>query len=156
MPRAAPVRPIFRRSAFVSQSSDPLDTSIPVLTDVVVSGHASHAKAKRSKRSAAPAHPHEDAPVLHDVIEPTFHSAPEPAFGAALEPLLEPVNLPSLEPVLEPARFMPGEAEFTSGSIAERYVPPPDMSAAPVMRKPGSMPGTRGYEADVLAGGLTR
>jgi hypothetical protein len=137
----------------LSKSSDPLD--IPVLTDVVVAGHASHAKSKRGKRGAASHHLHEDAPVLHDVIEPTFRSAPETDLGPVPEPLPEPLPDPVVEPIYraahEPALFMPGEAEFTSGSIAERYVPPPDPNAPPVVSRPVSVPGTREYDADVLA-----
>lgn len=138
----------------MSRSSDSLDKEIPVLTDVVVSGHESHAKPKRGKH-AKTAHPHspphspadDSVPVLDHVIEPSFLTTPEPATASRLEPTLEPAQ----RPVHEPAVFTPGEAEFTSGSIAERYVPRSDPGATSAVPMPVPAVDTREYDADVLA-----
>ncbi|MPW17489.1 DUF2486 family protein [Paraburkholderia sp. CNPSo 3157] len=188
----------------MSQSSDSSDQDIPVLTDVMVTGHDPHAKTKRSKRhghghdssharrqEAAHAEDHheaheeghegahegvheatheapresaqepsaqeDDVPVLDSVYEPADDVLPgEPA----MHPELEGTNAhtpqaaheEALAPAREPAQFVPGEAEFTSGSAAERYVAPPDLSAPHTpterIRTPADAPE---YDADVLA-----
>jgi hypothetical protein len=47
---------------------------------------------------------------------------------------------------------VPGEAEFTSGSAAEHYVPPPNPSAQPAADAPALLPGSMpDYDADLLA-----
>ncbi|MEX3931106.1 DUF2486 family protein [Paraburkholderia phymatum] len=174
----------------MSQSSDSSDQDIPVLTDVMVTGHDPHAKTKRSKRhghghdtsharrheaahgddahrephEAAHETPHEpsaqeddDVPVLDSVYEPALDDLPgEPAMHPELEGMTahapQAAHEEALAPAREPAQFVPGEAEFTSGSAAERYVAPPDLGAAhaPTERIHESAD-TPEYDADVLA-----
>ncbi|MBN3753977.1 DUF2486 family protein [Paraburkholderia sp. Tr-20389] len=167
----------------MSQSSDPSDQDIPLLTDVMEAGHDPHAKTKRHKRSgshehegsharkhragheaaheaahdahesaqvepAAPPADDDDVPVLDSVYE-----SPEVPSGHALqsdEPVAQPLHEAPHAPAREPAQFVPGEAEFTSGSTAERYVAPPAPDSAP--EQPASVPAaTSDYDADVLA-----
>ncbi|SIT40278.1 conserved hypothetical protein [Paraburkholderia piptadeniae] len=189
----------------MSQSSDSSDQDIPVLTDVMVTGHDPHAKTKRSKRhghghdtSHAQRHEaaqgddahreaheeahegaHEDAheaaheapreraheptaqeddvPVLDSVYEPALDDLPgEPAMHPELEGMTahaqQAAHDEALAPAREPAQFVPGEAEFTSGSAAERYVAPPDLSAAHTPTERIDAPAdTPEYDADVLA-----
>jgi len=174
----------------MSQSSDSSDQDIPILTDVMVTGHEPHAKAKRPKRSgshahegsharkhgpahdtshdashtatheepaAPPVHDDDDVPVLdavyespHDVRERALHHD-EAASPAAHD--VDQAHEASHAPVREPAQFVPGEAEFTSGSAAERYVAPP-VDATPAHVEPAHEPAsapTTDYDADVLA-----
>ncbi|SEI84673.1 DUF2486 family protein [Paraburkholderia diazotrophica] len=180
----------------MSQSSDSSDQDIPVLTDVMVTGHDPHAKTKRSKRHGhghdtshaqrheaahdedhheaheeghegvheaaheAPREPstqEDDVPVLDSVYEPALDDLPdEPAMHPELEGMdahaPQAAHEEALVPAREPAQFVPGEAEFTSGSAAERYVAPPGPSATPAptghIPTPADAPE---YDADVLA-----
>lgn len=150
----------------MSQSSDSSDQDIPVLTDVMDTGHDSRAKTKRAKR-----HGHEssharrhDAAQAHqetrrEAHEEEGHEAARDAHDHAHEddvPVLDSVYEPERDethaPAREPAQFVPGEAEFTSGSTAERYVAPTEVSAAssPTQHADASAV-TPEYDADVLA-----
>jgi hypothetical protein len=60
-------------------------------------------------------------------------------------------DVPVAQPLREPAVFMPGEAEFASGSVAERYIAPPDLSAHPVTTTAGAHGLDHDHDADVLA-----
>ncbi|ALL64415.1 Protein of unknown function (DUF2486) [Paraburkholderia caribensis MBA4] len=163
----------------MSQSSDPSDSSdqdIPILTDVMETGHEPHAKAKRPKRSSA--HAHEGAHArrhgtAHGAQDDASHDAPhetkqQPAAHAEPQtpsvqadddvPVLDAIYESPRTPMREPAQFVPGEAEFTSGSSAEHYVAPPvpDSLTAPVEHAaaptPAPTPAARSdYDADVLA-----
>jgi hypothetical protein len=172
----------------VSQSSDPSDQDIPLLTDVMVTGHEPHARTKRPKRSgghghesshgrrhakgheasheltedtAAHAGPPEptvhddDVPVLDSLYEPVHEPMHEPVAGRR-EPSLRtdhpPIAAPAPLPAREPAQFVPGEAEFTSGSTAERYVAPPESGSA-AMHPEHAHPtaAASDYDADMLA-----
>jgi len=159
----------------VSQSSDPSDSSdqdIPTLTDVMETGHEPHAKAKRPKRSSA--HAHEGAHArrhgtAHGAQHDASHDAPheakqQPAAHAEPQtpsvhadddvPVLDSIYESPRTPMREPAQFVPGEAEFTSGSAAEHYVAPsvPDALTTPVEHAPAPTPAARSdYDADVLA-----
>jgi hypothetical protein len=166
---------IFKGSVFVSQSSDSSDQDIPLLTDVMETGHDPHAKTKRAKRGGS--HEHEGSHArrhrtTHDSGHEAGHEAHEaheapqeavqqpPAQAAQAVPAADDDDVPVLDsiyeaphaPAREPAQFVPGEAEFTSGSNAERYVAPPDLSSTPVPTEHVSAP-TAGsdYDADVLA-----
>ena len=171
----------------MSQSSDSSDEDIPVLTDVMVTGHDPHAKSKRPKRGGAHAHgqghetsharrhaaaheAHEEAhggsrEAAHDAA----HEAPHEAVVEQARPVAAPSSVhdedvPELDSVYEPlpeeartplrgpAQFVPGEAEFTSGSTAERYVAPPDLTAPPSLPEHvHASTGMSDYDADVLA-----
>ena len=156
----------------MSQSSDPSDQDIPLLTDVMVTGHEPHARTKRPKRSSA--HAHEGAHArrhgtAHGEQDDASHDAPheakqQPAAHAEPQtpsvhadddvPVLDSIYESPRTPMREPAQFVPGEAEFTSGSAAEHYVAPsvPDALTAPVEHAPAPTPAARSdYDADVLA-----
>jgi hypothetical protein len=186
----------------VSQSSDSSDQDIPLLTDVMETGHDPHAKTKRGKRGGS--HEHDGSHARrhragHEAGHEAAHDAPH---GAAHEDTHEaahvPAHLPNQPPsaqarpaapsvdddddvpildsiyeslpfvsepvhqaqapAREPAQFVPGEAEFTSGSTAERYVAPPDPGSMPTHTEhtehaaPASAPAASSdYDADVLA-----
>ncbi|MEX3975678.1 DUF2486 family protein [Paraburkholderia caribensis] len=155
-----------------SDSSDSSDQDIPTLTDVMETGHEPHAKAKRPKRSSA--HAHEGAHArrhgtAHGEQDDASHDAPheakqQPAAHAEPQtpsvhadddvPVLDSIYESPRTPMREPAQFVPGEAEFTSGSSAEHYVAPsvPDALTAPVEHAPAPTPAARSdYDADVLA-----
>jgi hypothetical protein len=135
-------------------------------------GHEPHAKAKRPKRSSA--HAHEGAharrhgtahgaqdDISHDAPheakqQPAAHAEPQtPSVHADDDvPVLDSIYESPRTPMREPAQFVPGEAEFTSGSSAEHYVAPsvPDALTAPVEHAPAPTPAARSdYDADVLA-----
>ncbi|MEM5367382.1 DUF2486 family protein [Paraburkholderia azotifigens] len=183
----------------MSQSSDSSDQDIPLLTDVMETGHDPHAKTRRPKRGAS--HEHEGSHdgsharkhrASHDAEHEAGHSAPlEPPAQAQAEPVAPAADdddVPLLDsiyespddlsshalqpeesaaahaqhaqhapeaphaPAREPAQFVPGEAEFASGSTAERYVAPPDLSSTPVQAEHASAPAASSdYDADVLA-----
>jgi hypothetical protein len=194
------MRPIFKGSDFVSQSSDPSDQDIPLLTDVMETGHDPHAKTKRPKRGGSHEHEHEGAHArrhraAHDAEHEAGHdahrahdaheAAQQPPARAQTEPAAPPADdddVPLLDSIYEspvdlnrhalhpdefaarhaheaphaparaPAQFVPGEAEFTSGSTAERYVAPPDLDPTPAQTGHASAPAaTSDYDADVLA-----
>ncbi|BFG74255.1 DUF2486 family protein [Paraburkholderia terrae] len=156
----------------MSQSSDSSDQDIPVLTDVMVTGHEPHAphelhephaKAKRPKRSGSHAHEGSHArgkhAAAHDAQD--LHEAPH---DVNAEPQTPPVNADDDVPVLdsiyesqnapmrEPAQFVPGEAEFSSGSTAEQYVAPPLPGSLTVPAEQAPAPAAKSdYDADVLA-----
>jgi hypothetical protein len=155
----------------VSQSSDSSDQDIPVLTDVMVTGHEPHdphephAKAKRPKRSGS--HTHEgshargkhaaaqDAQDLHEAPHDVQAEPQTPSVHADDDvPVLDSIYESPHAPMREPAQFVPGEAEFSSGSMAEQYVAPPLPSSltAPAEHAPAPAPAARSdYDADVLA-----
>jgi hypothetical protein len=135
-------------------------------------GHEPHAKAKRPKRSSA--HAHEGAHArrhgtAHGEQDDASHDAPheakqQPAAHAEPQtpsvhadddvPVLDSIYESPRTPMREPAQFVPGEAEFTSGSSAEHYVAPsvPDALTTPVDHAPAPTPAARSdYDADVLA-----
>jgi hypothetical protein len=148
----------------VSPSSDSNDQDIPELTDIMVTGrdhhdhddphapHDPHTKAKRPKPHARKHGRHDehgaheepqhasadddDVPLLDAIYE-----SPAPVHQPANEPAHEPAHAPAHERAHEPAQFVPGEAEFSSGAMAEHHTAPPEpMPAA-----------TTDYDADVLA-----
>jgi len=148
----------------VSQSSDSSDQDIPMLTDVMETGHDPHAKAKRPKRSGSHAHEgsharkhgtaHDKHDDRHDVHvesdKPVVHDDDVPV----LDSIYESPHAPLHAPLREPAQFVPGEAEFTSGSAAEQYVAPPEPVAMPAehAHAPVAAPSqATDYDADVLA-----
>ena len=160
----------------MSQSSDSSDQDIPILTDVMETGHEPHAKAKRPKRSGS--HGHEGAHTRkhgahgahdthgsHDVHEAPHelqhdaqrdaHAEPQTlSFQDDDVPVLDSIYESPHPPVREPAQFVPGEAEFTSGSTAEQYVAPPEPVAMPTepVHAPAAAPAhASDYDADVLA-----
>jgi len=150
----------------VSQSSDSSDQDIPLLTDVMVTGHEPHAKAKRPKRTGSHGHEgthagthargkHAATHDLHDAPQDTHAEPQTPSVHADDDvPVLDSIYESPRAPIREPAQFVPGEAEFTSGSTAEQYVAPPvpDSLTAPVEHVPVPAPATRSdYDADVLA-----
>ncbi|MEM5439130.1 DUF2486 family protein [Paraburkholderia diazotrophica] len=183
----------------MSQSSDSSDQDIPVLTDVMATGHDPHAKTKRSKRhghghgssharheaahddahheaheegddvlheatheapresAQEPSAQEDDVPVLDSVYEPVHDDLPgEPAMHPELDGVKshapQAAHEEALAPAREPAQFVPGEAEFTSGSAAERYVAPPDLNPAHAPAERIHTPAdTPEYDADVLA-----
>jgi hypothetical protein len=99
----------------------------------------------------------DDVPVLDSVYEPALDDLPgEPATHPELEGVSahasQAAHEETLAPAREPAQFVPGEAEFTSGSAAERYVAPPDLSAAhaPAEHIPTPADAPE-YDADMLA-----
>ena len=129
----------------MTDKPESFDSSIPVLTDVMVTGHEPHAphelhephaKAKRPKRSGSHAHEgshargkHAAAPDAQDLHEAPHdvHAEPQtPAVNADDDvPVLDSIYESPHAPMREPAQFVPGEAEFSSGSTAEQYVAPP-------------------------------
>ncbi|ACC71398.1 DUF2486 family protein [Paraburkholderia phymatum] len=187
----------------MSQSSDPSDQDIPLLTDVMETGHDPHAKTKRPKRSGSHEHAgsharkhrathdgasaHEAADeaadeaaqeAARDEYDAPHESAPHPSPSPRVEAAAPPADdddVPLLDSVYEspevlsgralqpereapqalarePAQFVPGEAEFTSGSTAERYVPPPVADLAQAQAHHASTPAaTTDYDADLLA-----
>jgi hypothetical protein len=138
----------------VSPSPDSSDEDIPELTDIMVTGRDSHdqhdqgdhrdphAKAKRAKpharRHGHHAEAHEEAHV-----EPAPVSADDDDIPV-LDSLYES---PAPAPTYQPAQFVPGEAEFTSGSAAEHYVAPYE----PARASAHATPATTDYDADILA-----
>ena len=152
----------------MSQSSDPSDQDIPILTDVMETGHDPHAKAKRPKRSSThahegsharkhgTAHDKHDAHDAHDVDAHAEADKP-PVLDddvPVLDSIYESPPAPLHVPAREPAQFVPGEAEFTSGSTAEQYVAPPEPVAMPAehAHAPVAAPShATDYDADVLA-----
>ncbi|CAD6561075.1 DUF2486 family protein [Paraburkholderia sabiae] len=182
----------------MSHSSDSSDQDIPLLTDVMETGHDPHAKSRRGKRGgshehdgsharkhrsahggehevehasehearhdeheaapqpsaqAEPAAPHaddDDVPLLDSIYE-----SPDDLSQHALQPeesAAQHAPEASHAPAREPAQFVPGEAEFTSGSTAERYVAPPDLSSTSTQPEHAGAPAVNSdYDADVLA-----
>lgn len=156
----------------MSQSSDSSDQDIPVLTDVMVTGHEPHephaahephAKAKRPKRSGSHAHEGSHARGKHAAAQGAqdLHEAPhdvhaEPQTPSVPDddvPVLDSIYESPLAPMREPAQFVPGEAEFSSGSTAEQYVAPPLPSSltAPAEHAMTPPAAKSDYDADVLA-----
>ncbi|WP_109484063.1 DUF2486 family protein [Paraburkholderia sp. C35] len=155
----------------MSQSSDSSDQDIPILTDVMETGHDPHVKAKRPKRSGSHGHGHEgtharkhgahEAHAAHETHE--ADAAPHDSHAEAHTPSpIQDDDVPLLDsiyesphvPLREPAQFVPGEAEFTSGSAAEQYVAPPEPVAlqAEHAHAPAAAPANAtDYDADVLA-----
>lgn len=159
----------------MSQSSDSDDQDIPELTDIMVTGpdhHDSsehqehHAKAKRHKPHARkhgghgdahddaphvephpPATDDDDIPLLDSIYESPVIETPAPAFVPDAMPE------PAQEPVHDHVQFVPGEAEFTSGSVAEHYVAPSSESPAAQASAAhlAASAASPDYDADVLA-----
>jgi len=138
----------------VSPTSDSNDQDIPELTDIMVTGrqhrdpqdqqdhHEHHAKAKRQKPHTRK-HGHHDEPHDETHVEPQ-HAASEDDDVPVLDSIYE-----SPERAHDHVQFVPGEAEFTSGSTAEHYAAPTPEAASP-QASPEKKP-TSDYDADVLA-----
>ncbi|MBP0591393.1 DUF2486 family protein [Paraburkholderia sp. LEh10] len=108
-----------------------------------VAADAAHDEGRQPQATPATLSAHdEDVPVLDSVYQPAHGLVGEPGT----------IGEPASPPAREPAQFVPGEAEFTSGSTAERYVAPPDATATPAQpERPHASVALSDYDADLLA-----
>lgn len=95
--------------------SDPNDTSIPVLHDILVPGDPAQARHPRYAGSAFAEPPpvrHESGAVFESevergfvpVVEPLIEPVVERGSGSVIEPVFEPVHQPLHEPLFQPAQ----------------------------------------------------